>query len=68
MPYVYRFRPCPNKKQEELFNKQVRQCRAALNSLKEGFTRLKRVVGVDCSKLIPVEGMLVPCEEVRKPQ
>jgi len=39
-----------------------RDYNATLNLLKEGLTRLKRVVGVDCPELMPVEGTGVPCE------
>lgn len=42
--------------------KHDRDYNATLNLLKEGLTRLKRVVGVDCSELMPVEGTSVPCE------
>ncbi|WP_163329104.1 IS200/IS605 family element RNA-guided endonuclease TnpB [Desulfurobacterium thermolithotrophum] len=42
--------------------KHDRDVNATLNLLKEGFTRLKRVVGVDCSELMPVEGAVAPCE------
>ncbi|WP_239500152.1 RNA-guided endonuclease TnpB family protein [Desulfurobacterium thermolithotrophum] len=39
-----------------------RDINATLNLLKEGLTRLKRVVGVDCPELMPVEGAVAPCE------
>ncbi len=39
-----------------------RDFNATLNLLKEGLTRLKGVVGVDCPELMPVEGIAVPCE------
>ncbi len=42
--------------------KHDRDYNATLNLLKEGLTRLKRVVGVDCPELMPVEGVTIPCE------
>ncbi len=42
--------------------KHDRDYNATLNLLREGLTYLKRVVGVDCSELMPVEGTFVPCE------
>ena len=42
--------------------KHDRDYNATLNLLREGLTHLKRVVGVDCSELMPVEGTFVPCE------
>jgi len=42
--------------------KHDRDYNATLNLLKEGLARLKRVVGVDCPELMPVEGTGVPCE------
>lgn len=42
--------------------KHDRDYNATLNLLKEGLTRLKKVVGVDCPELMPVEGAFVPCE------
>jgi len=42
--------------------KYDRDYNTTLNLLKEGLTRLKRAVGVDCPELMPVEGAFVPCE------
>ena len=42
--------------------KHDRDINAGKNLLLYGLTRLKRVVGVDCPELMPVEGTSVPCE------
>jgi len=42
--------------------KHDRDYNVTLNLLREGLTRLKGVVGMDCPELMPVEGIAIPRE------